>query len=163
MYRILLCRNAVQNPCTQDSQLFEYKLYACVYVWVPSHVQLDAAPWTGDLQAPLFMEFSRQEYWSGLPFPTPRALPDPGIKPTFLYLLYWQADSLLLRHLGRPSSILISVTSEFYKSPFISLRISNFTNPTSFFLLVYISFHCIPLRNFLRRNTGGQIFSNTWP
>ena len=32
-------------------------------------------------QAPLSMEFSRQEYWSGLPFPSPRDLPDPGIKP----------------------------------------------------------------------------------
>ena len=35
-------------------------------------------------QAPLSMEFSRQEYWSRLPFPTPMNLPDPGIKPTFL-------------------------------------------------------------------------------
>ena len=33
------------------------------------------------LQAPLFMGFSRQEYWSGLPFPPPRELPNPGIKP----------------------------------------------------------------------------------
>jgi len=35
-------------------------------------------------QAPLFMIFSRQEYWSGLPFPTPGDLPKPGIEPTFL-------------------------------------------------------------------------------
>ena len=38
-------------------------------------------PWTVDHQVLLFMEFSRQEYWSRLPFPTPRDLPDPGIKP----------------------------------------------------------------------------------
>ena len=38
-------------------------------------------PWTVPCQAPLFMEFSRQEYWSGLPFPSPGDLPDPGIKP----------------------------------------------------------------------------------
>ena len=38
--------------------------------------------WTVDCQAPLSMEFSRQEYWSGLPVPTPRDLLDPGIKPT---------------------------------------------------------------------------------
>ena len=38
-------------------------------------------PWTGIHQAPLSMEFSRQEYWSELPFPTPRDLPNPGIKP----------------------------------------------------------------------------------
>ena len=40
--------------------------------------------WTVALQAPLSMEFSRQEYWSGLPFPPPGDLPDPGIKPTSL-------------------------------------------------------------------------------
>ena len=38
-------------------------------------------PWTIALQAPLSMEFSRQEYWSGLPFPSPGDLPDPGFKP----------------------------------------------------------------------------------
>ena len=46
-----------------------------------SRVRLFATPWTGAYQAPQFMEFSRQEYWSGLPFPSPRDLPDPGIKP----------------------------------------------------------------------------------
>ena len=38
-------------------------------------------PWTVARQALLFMEFSRQEYWSGLPFPSPGDLPDPGIEP----------------------------------------------------------------------------------
>ena len=38
-------------------------------------------PWTVDGQAPLSMEFPRQEYWSGLPFPSPEHLPDPGIEP----------------------------------------------------------------------------------
>ena len=38
-------------------------------------------PWTLAHQAPLSVEFSRQEYWSGLPFPPPRDLPDPGIEP----------------------------------------------------------------------------------
>ena len=52
-----------------------------------SHVQLFAAPWTVALKAPLSMEFSRKEYWSGLPLPTPGALPDPGIKPTSLVSL----------------------------------------------------------------------------
>ena len=40
-----------------------------------------ATPWTVACQAPLSMRFSRQEYWSGLPFPSPGDLPDPGIKP----------------------------------------------------------------------------------
>ena len=39
-------------------------------------------PGTGALQAPLFMGFSRQEYWSELPFPSPGDLPNPGMKPT---------------------------------------------------------------------------------
>ena len=56
-----------------------------------SHVQLFATPWTIDNQAPLFMEFSRQECWSGLPFPSPEDLPHPGIKLRFSTL---QADSL---------------------------------------------------------------------
>ena len=51
-------------------------MHACVL----SCDQLLAMPWTVDLQAPLFMEFSRQEYWSGLPFPSSGDLPDPGIK-----------------------------------------------------------------------------------
>ena len=38
-------------------------------------------PWTVACQAPLFMEFSRQEYWSGLPFPTAGDILDPGIEP----------------------------------------------------------------------------------
>ena len=42
-------------------------------------VQRFAAPWIVARQAPLPMEFSRQEYWSGLPFPSPVALPNPGI------------------------------------------------------------------------------------
>ena len=47
-------------------------------------VQLFATPWTVAHQAPLFMEFPRQEYWSGLPFPTLGDLPNPGIKLTSL-------------------------------------------------------------------------------
>ena len=49
---------------------------------VLNHAQLSATPWTVAHQPPLSMEFSRQEYWSGLPFPPPGDLPNPGIKPT---------------------------------------------------------------------------------
>ena len=42
------------------------------------------SPWTVARQAPLSMGFSRQEYWGGLPFPTPGDLPDPGIEPLSL-------------------------------------------------------------------------------
>ena len=48
------------------------------------HVRLFATPGTVVCQAPLSMEFSRQEYWSRLPFPTPEDLPDPGMEPTSL-------------------------------------------------------------------------------
>ena len=51
---------------------------------VLSHVQLFVTPWTIARQAPLSMEFSRQEFWSGMPFPTPGDLPDPGIEPVSL-------------------------------------------------------------------------------
>ena len=50
-------------------------------------------------QAPLSMEFSGQGYWSGLPFPSPGDLPDPGIEPGSPTL---QADSLLSEPLGKP-------------------------------------------------------------
>ena len=48
---------------------------------VARHIRLFATPWTVACQAPLSMGFSRQEYWSGLQFPSPGDLPDPGIKP----------------------------------------------------------------------------------
>ena len=51
---------------------------------VVNHVLLLATPWTIDHQATLSIEFSRQEYWSGLPFPTPGDLPDPGVQPVSL-------------------------------------------------------------------------------
>ena len=45
-----------------------------------SRVQLFATPWTVAYKAPLSVEFSRQEYWNGLPFASPGDLPDPGIE-----------------------------------------------------------------------------------
>ena len=66
-----------------------------------SCVRLLAAPWTVACQAPLSMGFSRQEYQTGLPFPSPRNLPDPGIEPRSLMSPAWQADSLPLRHRGK--------------------------------------------------------------
>ena len=62
-----------------------------------SFVQLFGTPWTVAQQAPPSMEFSRQEYWSGLPFPFPGDLPDPGIE-----LLALQADALLSEPPGNP-------------------------------------------------------------
>ena len=56
-----------------------------------SRVQLFVTPWTVAHQSPPSMEFSRQEYWSGLPFPSPGVLPDPEIEPRSPTL---QADAL---------------------------------------------------------------------
>ena len=50
----------------------------CTVAWTLSHVQPFVTPWTVAHQAPLSVEFSRQESWSGLPSPSPRDLPDPG-------------------------------------------------------------------------------------
>ena len=58
-----------------------------------------ATTWTTAHQVPLSMEFSRQEYWSGLPFPTPGDLPDPGLEPASPASLAWQANSLPPSHL----------------------------------------------------------------
>ena len=57
------------------------KSYVAMKVKSFSRVQLFETTWTVAYQAPPSMGFSRQEYWSGLPFPSPEDLPDPGIKP----------------------------------------------------------------------------------
>ena len=56
-------------------------------------------PWTVAYQAPQSMEFSRQKYWSGLPFPSPEDLPNPGIETGSLVL---QADALPAELPGKP-------------------------------------------------------------
>ena len=65
-----------------------------------SRVQLFATPETVAHQAPRSTGFSRHEYWSGLPFPSPGELPDLGIEPRFLEL---QADALPSEPPGKPT------------------------------------------------------------
>ena len=65
----------------------DYAFLECKVKWS----RLFATPWTVAYQAPPSMRFSRQEYWSGLPLPSPGDLPDPGIKPRYPAL---QADAL---------------------------------------------------------------------
>ena len=67
-----------------------------------SLIRLLASLWTGAHQASLSLGFSQQEYWSGLPCPPPGDLPDPGIESASPLAPAWQADSLLLSHLGSP-------------------------------------------------------------
>ena len=87
-------------------------------------VRLFATPWTVAYQAPQSMEFSRQEYWSGLPFPSPQELPDPGIKPRSPAL---RADALPVEPPGK--------RFQRYSS-------SNFLNLNSF-LFLRVLFHLL--------------------
>ena len=104
--------------------------------------------WTGACQAPLSIRFYRQEYWSGLPFPSPKDLPDPGIKPTSLMspaltgrFFYHQ------RHLGSPLALI-------YSSKFLYLNIVP-SSPSSFPPVFPLSFplppsffsHCWKIQN----------------
>ena len=76
------CRNANQNynevsSHTTQNESESVKSLSCVRLFV--------TPWIIAHQAPLFMEFSRQEYWYRLPFPSPGCLPDLRIKPSLLH------------------------------------------------------------------------------
>ena len=93
--RASLVAQSVENlPAVQETRVLslgwedpleqEMAPHSSILAWTIS--------WAAALQAPLSMEFSRQEYWSGLPFPAPGDLPNPGIKPGSPAL---QADSLL--------------------------------------------------------------------
>jgi len=72
-----LTLHSMNNKSTENEAIVSItKGLKCV-----SSVSNSATPWIVALQAPLAMEISRQEYWSGLPCPPPRDLPNPGIKP----------------------------------------------------------------------------------
>ena len=68
-----------------------------------SHVPLSVTQWTVVHQAPLSMEFSRQEYWSELQFPTPEDLPDPGIKFESLEAPALAGGFFIIGSAGKPS------------------------------------------------------------
>ena len=82
----------------------QYRIRVAV-VYSLGHVQLFTTPWTVARQAPLSMGFSRQEHWSVLPFPSPGALPDPGIEHSDPCVLHWQADSIWLSYQGSSKKV----------------------------------------------------------
>ena len=89
------------------SSVFSWSLAHPLCLWMCyllSCVRLFVTPWTVAHQAPLSMEFSRQEYWSGLPFLSPGDLPNPGIRPWSPVL---QGDSLPSEPPGKPSWVLL--------------------------------------------------------
>ena len=104
------------NPCLCCHEMVSICVSLCLLHFLPRHqsywirkkekkvkslsrIQLFAIPCTVAYQASPSMGFSRQEYWSGLPFSSPGNLPDPGIKPRSPAL---QADSLLSESPGKP-------------------------------------------------------------
>ena len=110
-----------------------------------SHVRLFVTSWTVACQASLSMDFYRQEYWSGLPFPSPGDLPNPGIKLGSRAL---QADSLLLEPQGKP-------TEHFKCAKYLAciiLLIPHF-NPTG--SILFYSSH-------RQRNRGSEKIRDLW-
>ena len=85
---------------TKQCNFLDYLVPACVLSHF-SRVRLFAALWTVAHSSPLSVGFSRQEYWSGLPFPSPGDLPHPGINPGLPAL---QSDSLPSKPSGKPIS-----------------------------------------------------------
>ena len=67
-------------------------------------------PRTAAHKAPPFKGFSRQEYWSGLPFPPPGDLPDTGIEPMSPSSAAWQVDSFPLSHLGSAKIVVTNIS-----------------------------------------------------
>ena len=92
LHIVLLCPGPLGHP-----------VYVSMYVICSVVSDCIVTPWTVAHQAPLSMEFSRPEYWSGLPFPFPGDLPFPGVEPRSPAL---QADSSPLSHQGSPLSTL---------------------------------------------------------
>ena len=102
--------------------------YFCAVLSHFSHVELFATPWTVACKAPLFMKFSRQEYWNGLPFPPPGDLPDPGIEPASL-MSFALADGFF-------------TTSTTWEAPFLDY---NFYTNHSFLKAVICSQTCLTI------------------
>ena len=104
------------------------------------HVWLFVTSWTVAHQAPLSMEFSRQEYWSGLPFPSPGDLPNSGIKPGSPTL---QADSLPSETPGKP---------HMKWNAFL-----NYVGSTLVIILTILSQHCDPTSAVLSQSLLTQL------
>ena len=131
-----------------------------------SYVWLFVTPWTVACQAPLSMGLSQQEYWIRLPFPPPRDLLDPRIKPAdleLLQLLHWQADSLSLSHLGSP--LVWCGPIYFVFLPVLLMSYCHWHNPCLwafllFLLLGVLQFHILSLQFWVDFVYGTMLGSN---
>ena len=91
------------GDCACIPLALSYPIYLLLGVFSRfSCVLLFVTPWTVACQAPLSMGFSQQEYWSGLPFPSPGDLPDPGIKPVSPLSSALAGGFFTLNHQGSP-------------------------------------------------------------
>ena len=89
---VLLSSVPVSDRTYQEvTGLLDFQMY--MRIQSLSCVQFFATPWTTMHQAPLSMRFSRQQYWSGLPFPFSEALPNPGFNP-WIGKIPWRRESL---------------------------------------------------------------------
>ena len=79
-FLVIVCDCSASSECLWNYAMFLAVSLGCVVLSCFSHVWPCATPWAIACQAALSMGFSRQEYWSGLPFPPPGDLPNPGIE-----------------------------------------------------------------------------------
>ena len=97
--RFSLSSEVISEPLSSKIIINKYHILSLLLLLFSYEVMSDSeTPWTVVCQAPLSMGFPRQEYWSGLPFPSPVDLPEPGIEPGSPAL---QADSLPSEPLGQ--------------------------------------------------------------
>ena len=136
------------------------KVIPCVCVcWSLSHAWLFATPQTVTYKAPLSMGFSRQEYWSGLPLPTPRDPPDPRTKP---WSPAFQGDSLQSKLPRKPNEAkrMLNVTNDklilrFKNTYFIwKAKIARVDNKNSIIYCLWASQMALVVKN-LSANAGG--------
>ena len=98
-YKELCCKSTLAK-CRKHYHNYS-RVYSCVLSAVSTLHLLFVTPWTAAQQTPLSMGFSRQEYWSGLPFPPPD-FPCSGTEIVSSMSPAWQADSLPLSQWGHP-------------------------------------------------------------
>ena len=125
--RSLLCPALAGRFFTTNATWKAQSYYVCVKLLC--RVQLFATLWTVTQQAPLSTGFSRQEYWSGLPFPSPEDLPNPGIETGSPAL---QVDALASEPPGKPKRCWHSHTGGQTQAAWVKTR-----NPNGMHLYVY--------------------------
>ena len=110
-----------------------FSLWCCCCCLVIKSCPTLSDPWTVTCQAPLSIGFPRQEYWSGLLFPSSGALPGPGLSSC---LLHWQVDSLPLSHQGSTYTVLLAV------------NFGKFCLLKAFLIFIFIDFWFLSLKMF---------------